>query len=76
MTTVACNNKDTIQRNWKGYRLGRSHHNAKLTEEAVRDIRHRHEVLHEGYIKLSKATKLSWSTIRDVCIYRTWRHVH
>jgi len=76
MATVARNEKERVLRTWKGYRMGHSHHNAKLTEEAVRNIRYRHEKLHEGYIKLAKATELSSSTIRDVCNYRTWRHVH
>ena len=71
-----------VRRTLRGYRVGSSHHNSKLTEEGVRTLRYRHEVLHEGYRKLAKmtsehwSTPLHWSTIRDVCTYRTWPHVH
>lgn len=65
-----------IQRTHQGYRMGHSHHNAKLTEQAVAEIRRRHESLNQGYGTIGKCYSLSPSTIRDICNYRTWIHVH
>lgn len=75
MNTLPCNNAPVL-RNYKGYRMGSSHHNSKLNEASVRNLRYRHEELKEGYLKLANDTGLSRSTIRDVCLYSTWRHVH
>lgn len=76
MKANACKNDAAVLRTARGWRMGHSHHNAKLDEAAVRSLRHRHEVLGEGYLRLTRDTNLSRSTIRDICTYRTWRHVH
>lgn len=76
MASMRKNGDSSVLRTWKGYRMGHSHHNAKLNEEAVRNIRYRNQILHEGYIRIGKSCDLSPSTIRDICTYRTWIHVH
>lgn len=71
-----CENVAPILRTYKGYRMGRSHHNSKLNEQVVRNLRFKHETLEIGYRTLAKEIDVHWSTIRDVCTYRTWTHVH
>jgi hypothetical protein len=73
---MASVNKTKVDRSWNGYRIGCSHQNAKVNEEAVRVIRYRHETLKEGYGTLGRRYKLSPSTVRDICYRRTWVHVH
>lgn len=64
-----------VQRSWKGYRIGRDHHNAKVNEISVRNMRRRHEEDRVGYGTLGKEYGLGISTVRDICGYRTWIHV-
>jgi hypothetical protein len=73
---MASVNNMKVERGWNGYRIGQSHQNAKVNEEAVRVIRYRHDVLKEGYGTLGKRYELSASTVRDICYRRTWNHVH
>jgi hypothetical protein len=56
--------------------MGRSHQNSKLNEQVVRNLRFKHEMLEMGYRTLAKEIDVHWSTVRDVCTYRTWVHVH
>lgn len=71
-----CKNGALVLRTHKGYRMGRSHQNSKLNEQVVRNLRFKHEMLEMGYRTLAKEIDVHWSTVRDVCIYRTWVHVH
>lgn len=65
---VACNEL--------GDRIGEGHHNARLTDAQVEEIRDRFEAWpighadHEGYLSLSRAFEVSKRTIRDIVEYR------
>lgn len=65
---VACNEL--------GDRIGEGHHNARLTDAQVEEIRDRFEAWpighadHEGYVSLSRAFDVSKRTIRDIVEYR------
>lgn len=59
-----------IRRNPKGYRIGESHHRAKLSDDDVRLIR---ELDREGlsYAEIAEKFEASQWTIRDIATYRT-----
>ena len=48
--------------------------NAKVTEEQVREIRARREA-GESYSKLAEEFNLSSTTVRDIALRNTWKHV-
>lgn len=56
----------------KGYRSGEGHHRAKLTANAVRDIRQNFMRYVRGYNHWARKYGVHLSTIRDVVSYRTW----
>lgn len=58
--------------NEKRYRIGESHHRARLTDDQVDAIRELHEDEHNpwGYRRLAKHFNVSKSTVRDICQYR------
>jgi DNA invertase Pin-like site-specific DNA recombinase len=55
--------------NEQGYRIGQSHHNARLQDEMIDRIRDMHEDQAIGYRKLAKIFNLSRSTIQKICTY-------
>lgn len=57
-------------------RQGQKHHNARLTDVEVRDIRNRHMayIKGRGYYSLAKEYGVGVSTIRDIITYRTRRN--
>ena len=66
--------KDTggyeVKRNHRGYRVGESHHRAKLTDDDVRLVRALHnEGL--GYGTIARKFDSAPSTIRDIVTFRT-----
>lgn len=58
-----------------GYSTGERHHQAKLTDQLVRDIRAMHLPYIRGYGLIGKHFGVPTSTVKDVCTYRTWKHV-
>jgi DNA invertase Pin-like site-specific DNA recombinase len=55
--------------NEQGYRIGASHHNARLPDEMIDRIRDMHEDQAIGYRRLAKIFNLSRSTIQKICTY-------
>lgn len=54
------------------YRRGTNHHHAKLTPDAVKDIRKNYLAYVRGYGFWSKKYGISVSTVRDVLSYKSW----
>lgn len=52
-----------------GYRIGMSHHNAKIPEEVVEKIRDLHEDQGVGYRKLAQMFGLTKSCVQKICNY-------
>ena len=52
-----------------GYRIGISHHNCKVPEHVVNQIRDLHEEQMIGYRKLAKMFGLTRSYIQKICNY-------
>lgn len=57
--------------NEQSYRVGETHHRAKLTDKEVDKIRDLHEDDGLGYRTLARMFSVSKSTIRDICRYDT-----
>jgi DNA invertase Pin-like site-specific DNA recombinase len=55
--------------NEQGYRIGSSHHNARLSDEVIDKIRDMHEDQEIGYRKLAKIFDIPLSTIKKICKY-------
>ncbi len=55
--------------NEQGYRIGSSHHNARLPAEVIDKIRDMHEDEEVGYRKLAKIFDIPLSTIKKICKY-------
>jgi ribosome-binding protein aMBF1 (putative translation factor) len=55
--------------NEDGYRIGQSHHNARISDYAVQCIRDAREERGLSYGKLASMFKLSKSTIQKLCNY-------
>jgi DNA invertase Pin-like site-specific DNA recombinase len=55
--------------NEQGYRIGSSHHNCRLSDEIVDQIRDMHEDLGIGYRKIAKHFNLKRSTVQKICNY-------
>ena len=55
--------------NEDGYRIGQSHHNARISDYAVQCIRDAREERGLSYGKLASMFKLSKSTIQKLCKY-------
>lgn len=53
---------------------GENHGQAKLTEEAVRDMR---QLRRDGWLlrAIGRAHGVTEKTAHEVCTYKTWRHV-
>lgn len=52
-----------------GYRIGMSHHNAKISDQMVDQIRTLHEEDGVGYRRLAKMFKLTKSCVQKICNY-------
>jgi len=52
-----------------GYRIGMSHHNAKISDEMVDQIRSLHEEGGIGYRRIAKMFKLTKSSVQKICNY-------
>lgn len=55
--------------NEQGYRIGFSHHNARVPDDVIDKIRDMHEDQNIGYRKLAKIFNLPRSTIQKICTY-------
>ena len=55
--------------NERGYRVGETHQNAKISDLMVDQIRDRHEDEKCGYIQLSAEFGLALTTVRKICTY-------
>lgn len=55
--------------NENGYRIGPSHHNARLSDETVDKIRDMHEIEKIGYRKIAKILDISRHVIAKICRY-------
>lgn len=60
-----------ITRGHTNHRCGKSHHNAKLTDQQVRAMRAMHVPGKVGYETLAREFGCAVSTARDICTYRT-----
>lgn len=63
--------KKFLALNERSYRVGETHHRAKLTDIEVDKIRDLHEDDGLGYRTLARMFDVSKSTIRDICRYDT-----
>lgn len=59
----------------KNWPTGERHHQSKLTNEQVRAIRARHFPYIVGYGAIAKEFGVATSTVKDICTFRTWKHV-
>lgn len=55
--------------NEQGYRIGLSHHNARISNEIVDQMRDLHEDEGIGYRRLAKMFNLSRSVVQKICNY-------
>lgn len=55
--------------NEQGYRIGPSHHNARIPQEVVDKMRDLHEDELIGYRRLAKMFNLSRSVVQKICTY-------
>lgn len=60
-----------MRRNLRGWRIGESHHRAKLSDADVAKMRRVHAAGGAGYRILARAFRCSLSTVRDIVQYRT-----
>lgn len=62
----------TLTLNDRRYRIGETHHRAKLTDEQVDLMRelHEQEIDPWGYRRLAKHFNVCKSTVRDICHYK------
>ena len=58
-----------IALNENGYRIGSSHHNARIPDEIIDEIRDLHEEEGIGYRKLAKMFGLTRSCVQKICNY-------
>jgi AraC-like DNA-binding protein len=63
-----------IQRAHSFYRVGETHHNARISDAVVDRIRDRHEDDGLGYKALSAEFGLSVNTVRKICTYERRAH--
>ena len=55
--------------NEQGYRIGSSHHNARISDEIVDKLRDLHEEEEIGYRRLAKMFGLPRSVVQKICNY-------
>lgn len=58
-----------IALNERGYRIGETHHNSKVSDEIVSKIRDLHEYHRIGYRRLARMFNLKRAFIQKVCKY-------
>lgn len=58
-----------IALNEQGYRIGVTHHNARIPQEIVDRMRDLHEDESIGYRRLAKMFGLSRSVVQKICTY-------
>lgn len=74
--TVSDNVQDAMERGLHSLKNGEQHMNAKLTEDAVRDIRKQCQTPRRGlWRQLARHYGVHWVTIRQVAQNETWKHV-
>ncbi len=56
--------------NESGRRIGATHHNAKLTDQQVDDIRSRHEDLGQNPCRIARELGISRRTVRNILSYQ------
>jgi len=61
---------ETLTLNERRYRIGETHHRAKLSDDQVDRMRELHEEQGVGYRTLAKMFDVSKSTARDICQYK------
>jgi hypothetical protein len=60
-----------LKTNFRGYRVGESHPNAKLSDKEVARIRVLHEKLRFGYLKISRLLKIPLGSVKAICRYES-----
>lgn len=60
----------TVAVNERGYRIGQSHHNARLTDAEVDTIRKLHFDEKMSYPKIADKFEISRHTVLDICLFR------
>lgn len=55
-----------VGRNAEGYRVGESHHRAKLSNATVQRVHELHEQQGLGWRRISRLLKLNAHTVRDI----------
>lgn len=58
-----------IATNDRGYRIGESHPNAKITDKEVEEIRDLHEFASMGYTEIARNYGVKKSIIAEICRY-------
>jgi DNA invertase Pin-like site-specific DNA recombinase len=58
-----------IALNENGYRIGASHHNARIPDSVIDQIRDLHEEQEIGYRRLAKMFNLPRSCVQKICNY-------
>jgi len=61
--------KQVVAVNENGYRIGSSHHNARISDDVVDKIRDLHEDEAIGYRRLAKMFNLTRSCVQKICNY-------
>jgi DNA invertase Pin-like site-specific DNA recombinase len=61
--------KQVVAVNENGYRIGSSHHNARIPDDVVDKIRDLHEDEAIGYRRLAKMFNLTRSCVQKICNY-------
>jgi len=56
--------------NESGWRIGETHHNSKISDERVDEIRDRHECFGWSYTRIARYYAMSYSTVQSICQYR------
>ena len=55
--------------NEHGKRIGEGHHNARIPDTVVDQIRERHESDGWGYLQIAREFGISRNTVRKICTY-------
>ena len=73
---LGCNSKAARRQGHYPYvMLGEAHKDARVTEVAVRDIRHRYSVKKRNGVQLAREYDVTPSTIYDIINGTTWKQV-
>lgn len=69
--TTLDNSRDAVSK--RRMQHGESRPNAKLTNESVLEIRRKYKRHRYGYRRLAREFGVSWSTIKEVILRRSWK---